>query len=717
MLPLVVILYYGEIFMKIKIIVRLACIFLTVATLFGAGYAFYSFFHESHQRKEQEYKKVTSSVQQAAHTLTERFDAVVQQTEQIVHWLNTHRFDEVAYRDVTQKIIIQSPDIFGFDIAFEPYVLDPKERLYSIRYREADDGTVQKQTIAYDYTVLPDKTRTPTAWYTNCLKNGAGWSEPFFDADSQQAIIKYHMPFYGFQNKGQKKIMGVVAAIISLQDIRSMVNALEFGAAGYAFIISPSGAFASHPTENYVTREYTIFQAAQEMGSESLVTVAKQVIKKKSGSVKYYDEIGHKKSSLFYLPIAHTNLILCATFALSELTAPYADQLKNLMLWRVIALTAALCALVLFMYVFRFIKLSFYESCALIGLVLFVGIGGLWFVMVSSPRGYESVDIMLSQNKVTNFVNNVNVNDPQNKPIVVKTGLLVQSLHVISSDQIKFGGFVWQRYPLNTPAQIKRDFYINTVDKYVYKNVIAQYKTDKEEIILWQINGELTQNQFDSKNYPFDREDIEIILSHPEQEKMVLLVPDISAYDIISPWQLPGLQEDVDVSGKQLVQSYFSIQRVPAIVGISDKKTGVSSDAYNLVYTIVTSHWLTDILFLYLLPILISLLLLLIIPLIAIKTIDSSMGAVGACAGIFLSLMVAHTGLRNALPGAGVSYLEYFYISLYVIICLIIVQIIMFYFAKRESFFAHIPPMAISQLLTPLYLLINFIITAVMFLQ
>lgn len=81
-----------------------------------------------------------------------------------------------------------------------------------------------------------------------------------------------------------------------------------------------------------------------------------------------------------------------------------------------------------------------------------------------------------------------------------------------------------------------------------------------------------------------------------------------------------------------------------------------------------------------------------------------------------MAMSFVHSSMRKTMvESGGINYLEYFFIFLYILICVIIAYVILCYLAPRTSKFAHEPkPMIILGALA-VYLVANFIVALLTF--
>ena len=68
------------------------------------------------------------------------------------------------------------------------------------------------------------------------------------------------------------------------------------------------------------------------------------------------------------------------------------------------------------------------------------------------------------------------------------------------------------------------------------------------ETIGWEFEATLRQNM-DLSRFPFDHDSVSIRLLPKDFTRSVVLVPDLASYSVINPSSLPGLDENLELSG------------------------------------------------------------------------------------------------------------------------------------------------------------------------
>ncbi len=117
-------------------------------------------------------------------------------------------------------------------------------------------------TSTFDYTYLgsvdgvmtmrpaddlgPDYDPRTRPWYKDAMTaGGSTLTEPYIDASTSQLIITIATPAGG---------NGVVGGDLSLETLVQIVNSLDFGGMGYAFLVSSDGKILVHPDKDLVMK-------------------------------------------------------------------------------------------------------------------------------------------------------------------------------------------------------------------------------------------------------------------------------------------------------------------------------------------------------------------------------------------------------------------------------------------------------------------------------
>ena len=250
-------------------------------------------------------------------------------------------------------------------------------------------------------------------------------------------------------------------------------------------------------------------------------------------------------------------------------------------------------------------------------------------------------------------------------PLLVPTGVMIQSIEFLSANNVQVSGYVWQRYGPAIPADIARGIILPEAVSDAYGAEEA-YRLDQNgtELVGWYFHATLRQ-PFDYRQYPFDRQDVWLRLWHPNAERGVLLVPDLAAYRNPDPRSLPGLEEEFVYSGWVPEDSGFSyvVHRYNTTFGFDTgfEEEGAPELYFNLALKrAFLGPFVDQILF----AVAVALMLFLVL---VLTTSDedikarfglSTSGVLGSASGLLFAVILKHSQLRGAIGQQAIAYLE-----------------------------------------------------------
>jgi hypothetical protein len=264
-------------------------------------------------------------------------------------------------------------------------------------------------------------------------------------------------------------------------------------------------------------------------------------------------------------------------------------------------------------------------------------------------------------------------------PIVIPTGVLVQSIEFLNANNVEVAGYVWQRYSPAVPPDVARGFVLPeaVAEAYDAEEVYRFSEPDGSEVIGWYVSATLRQ-PFDYRFYPFDRQDIWIRLWHRDFEREVVLGPDFGAYTSLDPATLPGLEEQFVYGGWDPVFSGFSyaLNHYNTTFGFGPS---AAIDAMPELYFNVGLRRdflgpLVDHI------VLAAAVALLVFAVLTLTTTDedrhkrtgglSTAGVIGTCSGLLFAVLLEHNQIRSIIASQEVSYIEMLPLVLYAAILL-----------------------------------------------
>jgi class 3 adenylate cyclase len=278
------------------------------------AYSYYSSKKIILNEVEKNARNLTLSV---ARRIEQEFRAVEKVPLGTACFLETTKWDKESLLRVLKRSVLDSPELYGSTVAFEPYCFSESVEAYAPYYCKSKDGLEffelappSYNYFQFDWYHIPRELKAPV------------WSEPYFDEGAGNILMAtYSVPF--FQRDGRNspgRFMGIVTADVSLEWLTKLLFSIHAGRTGYCFLVSGDGAFISHPDPNLIMRE-SLFSIAEESGKPHLRRIFKDMLWDRSGFVDLGVDLKGEDAFLAYARIPSTRWSLGTVFLKNEIFA------------------------------------------------------------------------------------------------------------------------------------------------------------------------------------------------------------------------------------------------------------------------------------------------------------------------------------------------------------------------------------------------------------
>ncbi len=219
----------------------------------------------------------------------------------------TERNDEQLYK-LLEALLAYNPEIYGAAIAPRPKGKAP----YVWRAAEFGQPFLRGDLNANDYNY------ETWDWYS--LPGDLGraiWTEPYFDEGGGGVLmVTRASPFY--KKGATNELAGIVTSDVSLEWLRDMLAKLQVGRAGFAILISATGAVLSHPDTELIMNE-SIFSLAEERADNNLRKIGQRMLRGETGFSEVLSPSTGKKSWMAFAPVPATGWAVGLVFPQDEL--------------------------------------------------------------------------------------------------------------------------------------------------------------------------------------------------------------------------------------------------------------------------------------------------------------------------------------------------------------------------------------------------------------
>jgi len=573
-----------------------------------------------------------------------------------------------------QGAFASSPFLFSFGVAYGPYEYASDTKAFARGYTRTENGLLFNNIDASESYQDPVPRNV---WFTDPMAHGPGWIEPYYDPAASATIVEYSCPFYRTDASGKKKAAGIVYADLSMKDVRDILSQIDLGNGGYAMILSKKGKFIAHPIEEYAVAMKSVYDGDLIQKTPMIKSHFDASLRGETGYAEFTNEAGREPSMLHYQPIPTSGWAFWV-FALKDYDIRGADQIRKSLIH--LTLLGVLFFLLLFITGIHAIDsgvIALWGTVIMFSVLTMGAIGAIWYLALSfTPYRNEAFVQIHDRASLDKYRGELcaranGLLEPH--PFFVPTGYFIQSVNFETSNDVTLTGYVWQKYKLGQHDELSRSIvFPEATDCTLTESY--RMKRENVEIVGWSFVAKFRQ-QFDYSRYPIDDKDVWIRAIHGDFTKNVILTPDLDGYPVLNPTSLPGIADDIVLSGWDIDRSFFSYVQNHYKSNFGLQETSTKNLFPELYFTVILKRNFLAPFVTYVLPIFIIACILFTVLLMSTRDEKknemfqfSIAGVIATCSGLFFSVLVAHSQLRGAMLVNCLMYLEYFCFVLYLAI-------------------------------------------------
>jgi hypothetical protein len=348
-----------------------------------------------------------------------------------------------------------------------------------------------------------------------------------------------------------------------------------------------------------------------------------------------------------------------------------------------------------------------------------MGICATWIFDIISVENHEPhiniVDSRITLNRFFYLHRKGNPSLYKNDVYFIPTGIFIYNVTLETTNPtMTVNGHLWQKFDRIKDAALPKEIIIFNALEQSFEKVYDQIEGDMQ-IIGWRFSAKIKGN-FDYTKYPFDQQNIVLMLGHKDYASNVILTPDFAAFTGIrtphpevdpimntTPWQIDS------------TYSFYELTRFDTNFGI--KNYTHQTDFPTLCFNITVRR---D--FLY--PFTASVLPISVIALVAFSILiivglgkqnnDLAALVLSLCSGLFFATILSHQTFQRAVEASRLTYFEYFYFLVYTAIFLITINGLLYALQRGGAFINYGHNIIIRLIFWPLILL-SFLCTTLLF--
>jgi len=305
---------------------------ITALVVLGAGLVLgvvsvYSYLQARDFLEEQKRAEINATAQATA----ERIEVVGRAVEKVVEGLalSVDDIEPGRRRALTllRRTVVRNEELFGAAIGYQPdvygrfapYVYQPSSIYGS---PEEDEGRPRGRVVVNDLGRGGSAYEVNDWFQLPVQMREAMWTEPYYDEGGGEIVMAtYACPVH--LRHDPVPVSAVVTGDVSLYWLTKLLEGLDLGDTGYAFLISQTGTFSAHPSPGFIMNE-SVFSVAEARHEPALRAIGRRMIAGETGYVEF-DGIRalapEGRSWLAYTPVPSTGWSVGIVFADSEISA------------------------------------------------------------------------------------------------------------------------------------------------------------------------------------------------------------------------------------------------------------------------------------------------------------------------------------------------------------------------------------------------------------
>ncbi|MGF1579096.1 MAG: cache domain-containing protein [Gemmataceae bacterium] len=668
--------------------------------------------------------------------LTTILERVEQSTTAFAKDLQTGKVNE---KNLLERLVFESERddfLLGYTVAYPKGKYSPKgNRLYAPYYDSRLDKVVQCEEF-YDYT---DKTKVAdAAWYLTPVENQKAIWVTGYGPAAGTTYAGYSVPVYRENENGNKELVAVVNASISLRQLSDLITTKLVGRLGTAFVVNEDGVLLAHPNEKVLRagRKWLELLQKQKPSNKAIYELPKRMQKGLSGNFrfrKFGGTLPPQSGWFFYRPIASTKWSLGMAIFQNEL---YRNEtaLRRQQIW--IGLTVVLTLVLLaaaFLRTDRFdvqggtivVIVFIVASIVVIGFIWHLGLKDTVHGIPEDPTQKKISD--LSELDQFMEARKAAASEARSSaPTFVPTRVFIRGLEFQSANNFQVSGYIWQTYSKETRKGVALKQGFTFPDLAPDAEAVSIEETfreqrDGKEVVGWKFRATL-RLKFDYTQYPFDSQRVVVRMKHVEEDKLIILVPDLLSYRFMNTTAEPGVYNELVLRGWRTQGSYFSYHFTRYDVELGFPGESDITNFPELQFNIqIQRNFLTPFIS-HIVPIFIVMVLLYgVVVMSSLNEQKQSssgfnvFGVLGTCGAFFFTIALMHVDFRSKLDVPVVTYLESLYIIAYVMLMAVSVNALLFIATDAVAVIEYRDNVIAKLLYWPVFLGLVLVVTVLTF--
>ena len=666
-------------------------------------------------------QQVLTTTEELRTEVDEILSRIVREADRLARLFGSNDYSKEEVERIIRESSLLVEEIQGVTAAYEPYAFSSESRLYSPYYNK---GTKEFLYVGkkYDYTDASDEAAD---WYTQVRDEGAKWVEPYFAKGALDWYVDYGVPFHYQSGPKRGEVRGTVTLSFVCSGFKELIHSLSLGKTGYGIITSPNGQFLAHPIDEYVGVK-NLKELAESTSNGRLAKAYDELLLGNQGVARYRDEALNDHRLFSYDQIPTSGWGIGLLFFESDLLLDRAAMHRRYIHLALLLSLVFVCLLAIqynkdYLDEGEIWRLSLVSSVLLLANIVLIGVLRHRGDQVDDLRGSPPI---IDMSSLSTFVNQQNTRARElhvEASTVVPTGMFIRRMDFADSYNLNVSGMVWQKYPSSFATDSNLGFRFPQISPFAessyveeaYRQEVAAKEGEEGYLLIgWDFRVTLRLN-LQYADFPFDKREINIEIVPLDRADRMLLVPDLASYTYTNPSKKCGLSDSIEMSGSEVVQTYFNFTTEDFRSDFGYGIKGLFEEVPVLHFNIQLRRILLNAFVTYLIPIVVTLVMMFLLIYACRKTTERQ-GIIESMAAFCFVLIFSHIDLRREIVTADLVYIEYFYFITYAMVMLSTFNLIT-YTLDKSPVFDFNENQVFKAMFFPAFLLAVLVVTLVKF--
>ena len=653
-------------------------VFLAIIAAFGLAYTIYDYYQYSDLRLTDGLNRGRQTVVNAKEHLDSISMITVKSVDYLSELLNSGDMDIDSLKAIMKSEGDKLSHINGIAVAYAPYALNEDKRLLGLYYQAIEKKFYHIEKF-YDYT---DSTLSTTQWFSKPVnKKRPVLTSPFYGQLTGELVIEYSVPVYQQTEEG-KKLYAVISYAITPDKFTEVVNSFVNGNSGYIYLTDNTGKIITHPNRSYILNLNVLDYTSPNSEND----LKKYIMDHADGHVNYLSPYTMVPSILFFETANLTGWKIAVVYSRADLMGNPNILQRKIINIAIAASLLLIFLIALFLRVYNLETKSLWAFAMSVSLIFIFNTIIIWLIQLKIDYSEElkNTTRVYSDNALKSYVEKKNYQGKllgKKEYMQVPTGMFIEELNVTDSYEMSVSGKIWQKWPVDHDLKDNVGFQFLQAapgGRSIFVDLLSKDKIDSTTYLYtWQFNARL-RIFFDYDRYPLDQHYIDVKLIYPDMTDEIILVPDFLSYEVLNPSSKPGMSDAIFLPNHRIIASYFSFSSIDMKTFFGQKRTKSSAEYEVLEYNVVIKRRFITPFISFIIPFLLGSAIIFFLLFSLTKDKDDKsgvtiMGVVQGMAALFFSMLLANITIRSRIPAPHITYLETFYVIIYMMILMLIV--------------------------------------------